>query len=101
MAGEGGAVNDQDQSFTDTPVSIGEARAKKLHRGDVWTPRDCVIAFLRALDAGEIKAEQVIICYSAAAGDGATKTRYFSQARSALEAYGMLARVQHLMQTDG
>jgi len=45
------------------PVSLNEARANRLSDNCLWTPEDCVTAFLRDIKSGEIKPTKVVLIY--------------------------------------
>jgi hypothetical protein len=66
--------------FTDYPQSLSEARADRDGNAAKWSPRDALIATLRRIDSGEVKADALVIAYrSKPDPDGGTKT-YFANA---------------------
>jgi hypothetical protein len=52
-----------DGSFADYPVSLNEARADREQHAKFMTPRDALIATLRAIDSGEIAPTQLLVLY--------------------------------------
>lgn len=58
-----------DDNFSETPTTIGEARAAKSGRPDHWTPREVLVRLLRMIDAGEENPSQIVIIYVPDAGE--------------------------------
>lgn len=51
----------KDDDYSNMPVSLGEHRAHKEHRAELWTPRDALVNTLRRIDLGEIKPINLVI----------------------------------------
>ena len=49
--------------MSDQPVSLNEARANKLNDNCLWTPEDCVTAFLRDMKAGVVRPTKIVLIY--------------------------------------
>lgn len=52
-----------DDSYKNTPVSIGELRADKDKSCTSWTPRDCLVKLLREIDSGERIVSDLVVCW--------------------------------------
>ena len=81
------------ESFANYPTSIAEKKASNTPQGaDLWKPRDALIACLRAIDAGEIDPDYLII--SAASvnkkHDNDTSFNYFQCIPNTFYGVGML-----------
>ena len=53
----------EDQSFADAPVSLAERRAEEQGDCDLWTPREMLIALLRAIDSGDLSADGMVVIW--------------------------------------
>ena len=56
-------------SYANYPPTIGELRSQ-LDRAANWKPRDALINMLRAIDAGEIEPDMLVIAYRNPKGGG-------------------------------
>ena len=65
--------------FKDYPVSVSERKADKAEDGKLWTARDALIATLRGIDDGSIKADRVVIIYDSASFMGYAQSGCTSQ----------------------
>lgn len=91
----------QDETdFSKSPVSIGELRADKERQAGLWTPRECLIACLRDLDAGKISPSMLFIGFKQPMGGSTYHTRYYTAAVSRLELHGLIAALQFDMFHD-
>jgi len=86
--------------YSKYPKSIGERRADDDGGNAAkWSPRDAVIAFLRELDAGNIRADTVVIAYSVDDGGGHTTTGWRMAGPSVIQSLGTLTYVQQRIVT--
>lgn len=81
----------------DIPVSIGELKAKRSGNAHDWTPRDCLVDMLRAIDAGELNPDGLIVCVYNAGEDGMVDIKFSQAMPNVLMASGTLQRVQNLL----
>jgi hypothetical protein len=65
-----------EKSFADEPRTLGEARAEKTANALDWSPRDLLIHTLRAIDRGELKPENLVLCMSETI-DGIDRSTWF------------------------
>lgn len=88
-------------NFADTPQSITEIRAQKEGDGSIWTPRDVVIDWLRAYDAGEIVGcDALVICFRRdLEGFKSKKVSYSQSSKDHHVLHGMLQVTQHYLLT--
>lgn len=49
--------------FSEHPISLPEARARRSGQASDWTPRDALIDTLRRLDSGELNIDAAIVVY--------------------------------------
>lgn len=82
-----------DDSFADHPKSIAEIRAERATNGRLWAPRDALLAALREIDAGRLKADCLVICIGNINPDGSTTNQHFTAARDAWAAIGLVSEV--------
>lgn len=75
--------------FSDTPRTLGEARADRSTNASDWKPRDALVRVLRQIDSGELAVEEVVICYRTDKGSG-----YWNATSAPVVAIGMLAMAQ-------
>lgn len=52
------------EDFSNAPLTIGELRGEKTGEAKDWAPRDILISYLRAIDAGEIKPDSLLIVWA-------------------------------------
>lgn len=62
--------------FSMHPPSIAEIRSDRTGHAKDWTPRDTLVSTLRALDAGEINPDALVVIYRKRDPDGATYTHF-------------------------
>lgn len=83
-------VSDDYGDFSKHPTSVGEYRATRSEQGaDLWSPREALIACLRALDRGEIEPDQIAIIVTEDDGEGSTSFHYFQRCKSTFELIGL------------
>lgn len=84
--------------FKDHPVSLTEAKAGKVPKAHIWTPRDALIDLLRRIDNGE-NIDAVVICHRQPSDtvDGEFITGYNMATPDMNTGLGMLSRVAHLI----
>ena len=89
--------------FSRHPRTIGEIRSDKSENAKDWSVRDALIATLRAIDSGEIKAHKIVMIMQIDSNkpDDAhwpysTMTRQ-AGTNSVYETFGMLAWAQHVI----
>lgn len=87
--------------FSGYPKSIAEKRADKAGDGRLWTPRDLLIALLREIDEGDIKAEHMVVCFDRSEEREGRETRLLSYraagVRSRHEAVGLIEATKGFM----
>lgn len=74
-----------DENFANHPESITALRAAKEHDGSKWTPRDALIAALRAIDNGVIAPDMLAIVHAGPRG-----ISYFNATPNIFELVGLL-----------
>lgn len=77
--------------FSEHPRSVAEVRSDRSGDAADWTPRDCLIDLLRAIDQGE-KVESMIICWTVRDEAGKQRARYRQATPNALITLGLLSR---------
>lgn len=84
-------ANDE-ENFADHPKSLAEARANKNSDASAWSPRDALIAALRAIDSGELNPTYAIISFANVSEDAreATTMNYFNCIPNTFYGVGML-----------
>jgi hypothetical protein len=87
--------------FAGFPQSVAERRADLADDARLWTPRDVLIACLRALDEGKHKPLAVVICMQIE-GDkpGSVGTKFWQAGPNCHTNLGLLERVKTLMQVE-
>lgn len=88
--------------FSKTPISIGEARAKRSTVASDWTPRDALVDLLRQIDSAEIDVDLVVIAYRSRKEDGGFRNHYSAAAPTEMphEAVGALEFAKALIMGD-
>lgn len=79
------------------PISIGELRAKRSGNAADWTPVDCLRDMLRAIEAGELNPDGLIICTFNEREHGNIDIKFSQAMPNVLMASGTLQRVQNLL----
>lgn len=89
-------------NFANAPASITEIRSDKTGKAEDWTPRDALIATLRAVDSGELKIKQTVMVYTTELPCGHDKTisRCAGKATT-FECMGILSHAQWQMSNEG
>lgn len=88
------------EDFAAAPVSLAEVRAERSQRASDWTPRDVLVALLRDIDSGKVKADRLVVAYAEALEGGSTKTHFSMSVPGAHVALGLLERAKFLINTD-
>lgn len=57
-------------------ISMNEQRAMKKNDNSLWSPRECLEAVLRDLDAGEINPKSLLVVYTEENADKKTISAY-------------------------
>jgi len=83
--------------YENQPVSIGELRAKRSGNGSDWSPRDCLVDILRAIDDGTLNPQGLIVCAYAEGEHGAVDIKFSQAMPNVIMASGTLQRVQNLL----
>lgn len=81
--------------FSNYPKSITEKRSEQERNAALWTPRDVLIDTLRALDAGEIEADALIVVHTKDKGNGVSLTKWASAGPNVIITLGMLTYAMH------
>jgi hypothetical protein len=92
-------MNDNDEDFSKTPVSITEIKAYRPEAtASTWTPRDVLIDVLRRIDRGDIKPHALVVtyCEKDERGDGIC-THFAQSAPDATTSLGLLTRTLWLI----
>jgi hypothetical protein len=79
------------------PVTIGELKARRSGNAADWSPRDCLVDMIRAIDAGELKSDGLIVCSYNEQEHGGIDIKYSQAMPNVLMASGTLQRVQNLL----
>lgn len=82
--------------FSDAPTTIGELRAERSKKCEDWSPRDVLITLLRDIDSGTADVEMMVVVYRVHDGSNAS-TKYMASTPSGVEALGMLARAEFMI----
>ena len=82
-----------EDSFADTPVTIGEIRSDKSNKAKDWSVRDMLIHVLREIDSGGkfAKYDRAIIVFAKLEEGNSTIHLSVAGSQNALETNGMLA----------
>lgn len=79
-----------DHDYSNEPQSVSELRAMRSTKSIDWTPRDALIATLRDIDAGKIKARKMLIVYF----DETDKLPVAAHINAGLEVYDALGLLE-------
>lgn len=86
--------------FTKYPVTIGEL--KKDSSAHSWSPRDCLVSVLRAIDSGESKPEVLVVAMLLADDEpGSTTIDYRASSPNPAMTFGCLDMVARKISVDG
>ena len=83
------------------PTSLAARRWKTDQQTESFTPRDALVEALRQLDAGEIKADHILICHAWKEARGESVGWFQSGDLTPLGQLGLLTRVSHVMTMGG
>ncbi len=75
--------------FSEHPVSIAEIKADRANDAALWTPRDALIAALRAIDSGDWKPNHLLVV-GATVEPEFTSNEYYNSIPSMMFGIGML-----------
>jgi len=85
--------------FKDYPKSIGEVRSEGTRNSEDWTPRECLISVLRAIDDGE-KIDALVVCYRHYVG-GKAHARFLQSTKDGLVTLGLMSTAAvHMVEDD-
>lgn len=69
-------------------INLAERRAIEAGDNTLWTPKDCLAAFLRDIESGEIDPKRLIIIYEEATPEGGnTLSAYGANVERSYEIY--------------
>jgi cell fate regulator YaaT (PSP1 superfamily) len=86
-----------EMDFSEAPISITEARAKKESSAAKWMPRDALIYALREIDAGKLAMDSIVIAYTS----DADNYGFINATKSRRETVGLLEMVKaRLVESD-
>ena len=80
----------QMDDYKDYPPSITEIKSDKTQNGKDWTPRDALIAALRDVDSGILKAEYCILIFGEIDEEDCTFTKFFNSTPNRYILQGMI-----------
>lgn len=87
-----------DDDFSNFPESVAERRSDLTRNAADWTPRDVLIALLRAMDKGEVNPSSLICCTARREEEqGAVTVMYYASSPNKLETLGLLTRVTQII----
>ena len=89
------------KDFSNEPLSVAEIRATKINDCSKWTPRDVLVSTLRALDAGEINPDMLIIVYKQEFAEDRTKVSSVVSSPNFIAAVGALELARHDLCVSG
>lgn len=84
--------------YSSAPQSITEIRADREGDMRIWTPRDVLVSTLRALDAGDIAPDALVVIYRTKLEDDETETRHAKACPDIHTALGLCHRAAHTIQ---
>lgn len=92
-----------EDSFANTPVSIGELKSDKTGKAKDWSVRDMLVFLLRDIDSGGpmAKADKCVLCVGFIKNDGASSTTgWRAGVFSEFEALGIVQQCLHNMAAE-
>lgn len=81
-------------NYADFPKSITEIRADREDNGSLWTPRDSLIAALRAIDSGEWTPDAAVLIFRIKGEDG-SDIKFFQATPDPDTKVGIIYRALH------
>lgn len=89
-------MSDEYRDFSKHPTSLGERRANGgKGNATLWTPREALVAALRAIDLGEIRPDQCAIVLTEDEDEGETGYHFFQACKSTNELIGIYNTAIH------
>jgi hypothetical protein len=79
------------------PISIGELRAARSGNAADWTPRDCLMDMVRAIDEGRLNPDGLIVCFYNEKEHGSIDIKFSQAMPNPLMASGTLQRVSNML----
>ena len=84
-----------DESYADTPVTLGEIRADRQESAAAWSSRDVLIQVLRMIDRGECDPDTLVVAWWGRAEGGGNVSKCRISSQDVRHTIALLADLQH------